>query len=50
MKQQHLSESPAAGLSPIRGGEDRPPFRTVAEIERILERGGLTDYMRRGRC
>jgi integrase len=43
VKQQYLSQSPAAGLSPIRGGEDRPPFRTVAEVERILERGGLSD-------
>lgn len=46
VKQGYQGESPAAGLAPIRGGEDRPPFRTVAEIERILERGGLSDEER----
>jgi hypothetical protein len=46
VRQEHLPTSPAAGLAPIKGGEDRPPFRTVAEIERILERGGLTDEER----
>ncbi|HJZ54022.1 MAG TPA: tyrosine-type recombinase/integrase, partial [Gemmataceae bacterium] len=43
VRQQHPADSPAAGLAPIKGGEDRPPFRTAAEIERVLERGGLTD-------
>src|SRR5262249_5086284 len=28
------------------GGGARPPFRTAAEIERVLERGGLTDEER----
>jgi integrase len=46
VRQEYLSASPAAGLAPIKGGEDRPPFRTAAEIERILERGGLTDEER----
>lgn len=46
VRQQYLSASPAAGLSPIKGGEDRPPFRTATEIERILARGGLTDEER----
>lgn len=41
--QGHLSVSPAVGLSPIKGGADRPPFRTIAEVERIIKRGGLTD-------
>ncbi len=41
--QGHLGASPAAMLSPIKGGVDRPPFRTIAEVERIIERGGLTD-------
>jgi hypothetical protein len=39
----HLSVSSAAALERIKGGEDRPPFRTVSEINRMLERGGLTD-------
>jgi integrase len=46
VRQEHLPTSPAAGLAPIKGGEDRPPFRTAAEIERVLERGGLTDEER----
>lgn len=36
-----LAASPAAGLVPIKAGEDRPPFRTAAEVARVLERGGL---------
>lgn len=43
VSQGHLNASPAAGLAPIKGGVDRPPFRTLAEIERIIQRGGLTD-------
>lgn len=46
VRHSYLAASPAAGLAPIKGGEDRPPFRTAAEIERILERGGLTDEER----
>ncbi len=40
--QGYLSISPAALLPPIKGGEDRPPFRTLEEIDRIIARGGLT--------
>ncbi len=42
VRQGHLPSSPAAGLSPIKAGDDRPPFRTVEEIARVLGRGGLT--------
>lgn len=41
--QGYLPVSPAATLAPIKGGVDRPPFRTIAEILRIIERGGLTE-------
>jgi len=41
--QGHLDSSPAAGLTPIKGGVDRPSFRTTIEIRRIIERGGLTE-------
>src|SRR5262249_3149515 len=43
VQQGYLPASPAAGLAPIKGGEDRPPFRTIAEVTRIIERGGLTE-------
>jgi integrase len=43
VQQGHLASSPAAGLERIKGGEDRPPFRTIAEIDKIAERGGLTN-------
>jgi len=43
VQQGYLTESPAVGLSPIKGGEDRPPFRTIGEINRIVERGGLSE-------
>ncbi|MBA4189810.1 MAG: hypothetical protein C0467_17650 [Planctomycetaceae bacterium] len=46
VRQGHLKVSPVSGLLPIRGGDDRSPFRTAAEIERVLERGGLTDEER----
>lgn len=46
MRHQYLCASPAAGLAPIKGGEDRPPFRTSTEVERIIERGGLSDEQR----
>jgi integrase len=39
--QGYLVESPAAKLAPIKGGVDRPPFRTLAEINRIINRGGV---------
>jgi integrase len=41
--QGHLAVSPGAGLAPIKGGVDRPPFRTVNEVNRIIQRGGLTN-------
>ena len=41
--QGHLETSPASALSSIRGDVGQPPFRTVAEIEAILARGGLTE-------
>jgi integrase len=43
VQQGHLADSPASGLLSIKGGVDRPPFRTIAEINRIIERGGLTE-------
>jgi hypothetical protein len=43
VKQGYLAQSPADGLERIKGGEDRPPFRTIGEIDRIVERGGLAD-------
>lgn len=41
--QGYLSVSPAAALPTVKGGEDRPPFRTLEEIGRIIERGGLSE-------
>jgi integrase len=38
---RHLDASPAAGLSPIQGEVELPPFRTIAEIESAIARGGL---------
>jgi integrase len=43
VQQGYLTTSPAIGLERIKGGEDRPPFRTIAEISRITERGGLKE-------
>jgi len=43
VQQGYLPASPATGLAPIKGGADRPPFRTIAEVTRIIERGGLTE-------
>jgi integrase len=43
VRQRYVPESPAAALVPIKGGEDRPPFRTISEINSIIERGGLRD-------
>ncbi len=40
--QGYLSASPGACLPSIKGGKDRPPFRTLAEINRIIARGGLS--------
>jgi integrase len=41
--QKYLQASPAAGLAPIKCGVDRPPFRTIDEINQIINRGGLSD-------
>ena len=43
VNQEHLAVSPAATLPTIKGGSDRPPFRTIGEIQRIINRGGLSD-------
>jgi integrase len=40
--QDYLDASPASGLTPIVGGAERPPFRTLSEIHDILGRGGLS--------
>ena len=37
-----LSSSPASSLPVVAGEEDRPSFLTLAEVTRIVERGGLT--------
>ncbi|MSR55674.1 MAG: site-specific integrase [Gemmataceae bacterium] len=42
-RQGHVESSPAALLTRIKGGTERPPFRTIQEIERLLSRGGLTE-------
>jgi integrase len=39
--QGHYETSPARTLAPIKAGVDRAPFRTIAEIERIIKRGRL---------
>jgi len=39
----HLTTSPAVNLPTIKGNSNKKPFRTVAEIEAILARGGLGD-------
>jgi integrase len=41
--QGHLTDSPTTGLSPVQGEVDLPAFRTAAEIEATLARGGLSD-------
>jgi integrase len=38
----YLPSSPADGLPRVKAGGDRPPFRTAAEIDAIVARGGLT--------
>lgn len=42
VRQGYLEISPAADLPVIKGGEDSSHFRTVEEIQRILQRGGLS--------
>lgn len=43
--QESLSSyaSPASKLFTVKCGRDRDPFRTLGEIQQIIERGGLTD-------
>ena len=38
-----MDASPAAGLPTIKGNADKQTFRTIAEIESILTRGGLDE-------
>jgi integrase len=37
----YLATSPAADLTRVKAGGDLPPFRTVQEIEAVVNRGGL---------
>jgi integrase len=39
----YLDASPAAGLTPIKEEVELPRFRTTAEIEELLSRGGLSE-------
>jgi integrase len=41
--QKFLDDSPAEELTPIKEAADLPPFRTSAEIEAALSRGGLSE-------
>jgi integrase len=40
--QKNLTVNPAAEIPVLKGERDRPPFRTLAEVQAILDRGGLT--------
>jgi integrase len=40
---EYLEASPAVALTTIKGDADKKAFRTVAEIDAILERGGLSE-------
>jgi integrase len=40
--QGYLDASPASNLTPIVGEAERPPFRTLAEVVDVLDRGGLS--------
>jgi len=42
VEQGYLDASPASGLPPIVGDAERPPFRTLTEIDEIRGRGGLS--------
>lgn len=44
----HLDASPATALTGIRGDVELHPFRTVAEIEAIIARGGLDESQAMG--
>lgn len=41
VRQDYYSISPAKDLEPIKASGDRSPFRTTAQIEAIIKRGGL---------
>jgi integrase len=41
--QGYLDASPAVSLTPVKEEVELPPFRTIAEIEAIQARGGLSD-------
>lgn len=43
VQQEHLDASPAATLPLFKTDKERPPFRTLEEIEEMLQRGGLSD-------
>ncbi len=43
VQQEILESSPAAGLRVIKADRDRPPFRTLEEIEEMPKQGGLDD-------
>ena len=42
VRQKYISSSPAVQMRVIKGNSDLPPFHTVDEIERIIQRGGLS--------
>lgn len=52
VRRGYLSQSPASGLLPVKGDVDRPPFRTITEIQQILDRGGrsTTEYLDLWEC
>ena len=43
VQQEIIDSSPAAALPVIKADRDRPPFRTLEEIEEMLKQGGLDD-------
>ncbi len=42
-RKARLPSSPAEELRMVQAGEDKAAFRTVEEVEEILQRGGLAD-------
>ena len=43
VQQEIIDSSPAAALPAIKADRDRPPFRTLEEIEEMLNQGGFDD-------
>ncbi len=41
--QKHIVSSPADKLEPLKSEVDLPEFKTILEVEEMLQRGGLTD-------